>query len=773
MRGPGNQRQHGYVLLLTLLVFMGIGGVVLAGFTQQARQELVDRKYQHNQRVLNEAKQALLMFAYNYPQSNGGGPGRLPCPDHDNNGTVDFPLNCTDVGRFPWADPRLDTPELRDASGETLWYAVSNSFDNFNGGGVINSDTEGNITLLDRNGQILYDGRAAGLAAVIIAPGERLRRDVDDNVASVPDGIYDYVQLRNTDAQRENPVNYLDTYTIIDTVPDPDVIVATYDNRRFTNNEFNSDDDPFIMGPIFDPLQGDYVVNDQMVIITADEVIEMAEKAVLETYRDAIEDYRSRFPGAPNPNPYPWLSGYDVTQNLNLYDARPGTTTGRVPFLDYFVDEASPHTVITDLRVDFDITLTYTSMADNGDPFNPAYIDVFSPLFTGFPVGAQWISITRANLSFSDLDFVGGDTANNGTMIVRDGAPINLSWNPVTDSTIRRYFWDGTGSPLLTDGWELCPVNAGDGTDCAKDIDPPYNFESYDTINGWASHADIMIRLVELRLTADPDFVVELNYTGPAPVIANPVAPDAAANATFSATFNAAQVPAMSIADSVETSTRNFIELEVVTCDQDNFVGTGLNLYDLGNEDGGTILCTADLATNLVAVAGFVLNNNFAITADWYPQLPRWVADNNWDDAMMLSYAPDFAPDGDGFCTPEDGDTGSGAADDCLVVSNRPGPAPNNNINALLVLAGEHDLVDGDDLNGDGDWADPNEVIWDNRFDNDLYDIFEPENYSGIGNDPTPNNDPTPASDTELPRVFDRREQVVPGNAADTVFVLN
>jgi hypothetical protein len=61
--------QNGYVLLLTVLLLMGVGGVVLAGFTQQARQELEVQRYQHNQRVLQEAKQALLMFAYNYPQT--------------------------------------------------------------------------------------------------------------------------------------------------------------------------------------------------------------------------------------------------------------------------------------------------------------------------------------------------------------------------------------------------------------------------------------------------------------------------------------------------------------------------------------------------------------------------------------------------------------------------------------------------------------------------------------------------------------------------------
>jgi hypothetical protein len=36
-----------------------------------------------------------------------------------------------------------------------------------------------------------------------------------------------------------------------------------------------------------------------------------------------------------------------------------------------------------------------------------------------------------------------------------------------------------------------------------------------------------------------------------------------------------------------------------------------------------------------------------------------------------------------------------------------------------------------------------------------------------------PNNDPTPASDSLLPRIFDKREESVPGNRADTLFVVN
>ncbi|MEE8308255.1 MAG: hypothetical protein V3R81_13390, partial [Gammaproteobacteria bacterium] len=325
-----------------VVALMGMGGVVIVGFTQQAREALEVQRYQHNQRVLQEAKQALLMFAYNYPQTNtnGIGPGRLPCPDVDNNGSVDGPGTCAQVGRFPWADDRLGTPELLDASGEKLWYAVSDAFDNIAGGGVINYGTSGTITLVDQSGGIIYDGDGAGIAAVIIAPGTILKRDEDAN------GTYEFTQLRNTTGiggQQRDPRNYLDTFD-------------GFDNSVFTNGQSDTNDDGFIMGPITDITQSTIVVNDQLIIVTADEVIAMAEKAVLAAYRDAIEDYLDKVActgespegiGTTEPlcvanggvwDPvYPWLYNYkDVADIAGLSSYYPATAS--------FADEVDPIT---------------------------------------------------------------------------------------------------------------------------------------------------------------------------------------------------------------------------------------------------------------------------------------------------------------------------------------------------------------------------------------------------------------------------------------------
>jgi len=93
------------------------------------------------------------------------------------------------LGRLPWKT--LGLPDLRDAFGERLWYAVSSKHK-----GLLNCTVSpscldmgpeaaiGTITVRDAAGTVLHDGTSAspydpgkgGAAAVIIAPGPPLAR---------------------------------------------------------------------------------------------------------------------------------------------------------------------------------------------------------------------------------------------------------------------------------------------------------------------------------------------------------------------------------------------------------------------------------------------------------------------------------------------------------------------------------------------------------------------------------------------------------------------
>ena len=97
----GRHRQKAYALLLMLVVLMGLGGVVATEFTQDARTKSEQQRFLHNQRVLKQAKDALLLYAYNYTFNNAGrGPGRMPwmnAPDFFRFSAVSRELNISAV----------------------------------------------------------------------------------------------------------------------------------------------------------------------------------------------------------------------------------------------------------------------------------------------------------------------------------------------------------------------------------------------------------------------------------------------------------------------------------------------------------------------------------------------------------------------------------------------------------------------------------------------------------------------------------------------------
>ena len=141
------RKQRGAALILFILIMMGFGTVAMTGLLSSNLSEIERNRFLHNERVLEEAKQALLMYAYNYPEFNtaycdgedpdgettkagclaapttpgtwiSNGPGRLPCPDHTNDGKIANDEDGTDcglVGRFPWDEDRLDFHDARDA----------------------------------------------------------------------------------------------------------------------------------------------------------------------------------------------------------------------------------------------------------------------------------------------------------------------------------------------------------------------------------------------------------------------------------------------------------------------------------------------------------------------------------------------------------------------------------------------------------------------------------------------------------------------------------
>ncbi|MGQ2967070.1 hypothetical protein [Methylophilus sp.] len=102
-------------------------------------------------------------------------PGDLPCPDRDNDGIAE--VNCSKtsrLGRLPWRT--LGLGDIRDGSGERLWYAVSERYKNNTRVLPLNTDTPGSWTVRTLNGMVWDATQGSGVVAVIIAPMQPLLR---------------------------------------------------------------------------------------------------------------------------------------------------------------------------------------------------------------------------------------------------------------------------------------------------------------------------------------------------------------------------------------------------------------------------------------------------------------------------------------------------------------------------------------------------------------------------------------------------------------------
>ena len=150
-RGNNRRRQRGLALLVMVVVLIVGSTYILLKQLNSSAQRINSTAASAN--VLAQAKEALIGYA----ATNSGRPGALPCPDRyppgDANegrgGSSAYGLgscpNAGDrIGRLPWKT--LGLPDLRDASGERLWYALSENFRDATGR-VVNSDTPGTLVL--------------------------------------------------------------------------------------------------------------------------------------------------------------------------------------------------------------------------------------------------------------------------------------------------------------------------------------------------------------------------------------------------------------------------------------------------------------------------------------------------------------------------------------------------------------------------------------------------------------------------------------------------
>ncbi|ALO45369.1 hypothetical protein [Pseudohongiella spirulinae] len=157
------QRQSGAALLIFfILLFSAAAAVALNALNNRVSAR------SSNPVVLSEmnsVKEALLAFATLQPDYDDSGPGRLPCPDTNNDRISE--ANCTSntIGRLP-SEYTLGIPFSfsERQNDDRFWYVITGSF-RFNPTITgLNSATDGDLLL---NGQ-------SDIVALIIDPGEAI-----------------------------------------------------------------------------------------------------------------------------------------------------------------------------------------------------------------------------------------------------------------------------------------------------------------------------------------------------------------------------------------------------------------------------------------------------------------------------------------------------------------------------------------------------------------------------------------------------------------------
>ena len=247
--------QRGFALIALLSLAALIAAFLIASALNLTSAGISNEREQRSMNALRQAKAALIAYAaseqwqlYKTP-STYFQPGALPCPDQDDDGDADcFGSNTASmIGRVPFKTLGID--DLRDASGERLWYALSHDFRKMQcsippsppiiGCTTINSDTLGQLT-------VTGTAPASNVVAVLFAPGVALSTQ---NRPSDP-----------TDPAHNSPSNYLEGFDPV--------------NYVFTSNALPSD-----------------TFNDRVLVITQAELMAAVEPVVAARIQRDIKPY--------------------------------------------------------------------------------------------------------------------------------------------------------------------------------------------------------------------------------------------------------------------------------------------------------------------------------------------------------------------------------------------------------------------------------------------------------------------------------------------------
>jgi len=292
------RRERGLAMIVIISLIALISSYLIANTLSRTSAELLNERERRSMDALRQAKAALIAYAASeqwqlYKGQVTNQPGGLPCPDLNDDGASEGLCSnaLSRVGRLPWTT--IGANDLRDASGERLWYAVSSNFRKFSGTTVINSDTQGLLT-------VTGTAPASSVVAIVFAPGAAIQGQNRDPANATT---------------HNDPASYLEGFT------------AGASDYTFTTNVLPSD-----------------AFNDRLLVITQADLMSAVEPAVAARIERDIKPYLQTyfnhwgafpFPAAfANPSPgdnrnFPSTPPQPRTQSA--YAGDPTQTSGLLP----------------------------------------------------------------------------------------------------------------------------------------------------------------------------------------------------------------------------------------------------------------------------------------------------------------------------------------------------------------------------------------------------------------------------------------------------------
>lgn len=257
---PGQtQRGAAFIVMLVIMV-LGITSILVGSLSSAGVQISRDM---NTAQVLAQAKEALIGKSLAYTDY----PGSLPCPDTDDDGVSDAGggSECPQyIGRLPWKT--LGIPDLRDATGERLWYTLSRNVRRYDSVRPLNSDTPGTLNVTGTYAD-------SNLMAIVFAPGASTAAQSRSTTQTAFCST-----TRTTIVQSLCAANYLEGS--------------------------NNDPSPGATPNVNYQSSGPYPFNDQIIAITHDQLFQRVEQRVGREIKSILTQYYNAWGAYPFAAPF-------------------------------------------------------------------------------------------------------------------------------------------------------------------------------------------------------------------------------------------------------------------------------------------------------------------------------------------------------------------------------------------------------------------------------------------------------------------------------------